>query len=218
MVVICPTVTAYDVQEFRTQMERVAPFIERVHIDLMDGEFAPTKSPALNQIWWPHHMQADLHLMYQHPMDYLEQIIKLNPRMVIVHNEADMHHMHFAGELHKEKILVGLAILADTPVEHAYQIMHSFDQVLVFSGDLGHHGGTADMGLLDKVKKIKTHHPEAEIAWDGGINAENIEQLVRAGVTVLNVGGYIQKSDHPANAYATLKALVDEANVKKTDS
>ncbi|MES2971373.1 MAG: hypothetical protein V4702_03570 [Patescibacteria group bacterium] len=209
MTIICPTVTAFDSVEYRKQIERVAPFTERVHIDLMDGKFAPTKSPELSEIWWPHHMRADIHLMYERPMEYLEQIIKLNPRMVIVHNEATVHHMHFAGELHKENILVGLAVLADTPIEHAYQIMHSFDQVLIFSGKLGHHGGQADLGLLEKVHKTRQHHPDVEIAWDGGINAENAQLLAGAGVDVLNVGGYIQKSDNPADAYATLKALVE---------
>ncbi len=208
MGIICPTVTAYDPHAYREQMERITPFAKRVHIDLMDGEFAPTVSPALNQIWWSDATQADIHLMYMRPMDYLEELIKMRPHMVIVHNEATVHHMHFAGELHKENILVGLAILQDTPIEHSYQIMHSFDQVLIFSGQLGHHGGIADLELIDKVKKAKEHHPDAEIAWDGGVTDQNIQQLVEAGVDVLNVGGFIQNSSNPTNAYATLETLV----------
>ncbi len=53
MAVICPTVTAYDPHEYREQMERVEPFAKRIHIDLMDGHFAPTKSPGLKHVWWP---------------------------------------------------------------------------------------------------------------------------------------------------------------------
>lgn len=204
MAVICPTVTANDPHEFRLQMERIATFSSRIHVDLMDGDFAPTVSPTLKQIWWPHSVQADIHLMYRRPMDHIEQLIKLRPHMVIIHNEADVHHMHFAGELHKEGIKVGLAILQDTPVEHAYQIMHSFDQVLVFSGHLGYHGGKADLNLLAKVKSISHHHPDAEIAWDGGISDENAKQLVTAGVDVLNVGGYIQRAEDPAEKYGLL--------------
>ncbi len=189
-------------------MERLTPFAHRVHIDLMDGEFTTSKSPSLEQIWWPPELTADIHLMYQKPMDYIDQLIKLKPKMVIIHNEADVHHMHFAAQLHKEGIEVGLAILKDTPVEYAYQIMHSFDQVLVFSGNLGYHGGEADLGLLDKVKKIREHHPECEIAWDGGINDQNAKQLTEAGVQVLNVGGFIQQSDDPRQAYAKIKAVI----------
>ncbi len=208
MAIICPTVTAFDPHAYREQIERVASFTTRIHIDLMDGEFAPSKSPDLEQIWWPHTMQADIHLMYKKPMDYLEQIIKLNPRMVIIHNEAEVHHMHFAGELHKADIKTGLAILQDTPVEHAYQIMHSFDQVLVFSGNLGYHGGETDLGLLDKVKKIREHHPEVEIAWDGGISDQNAKQLTDGGVDVLNVGGFIQKAENPQAAYDKLLEVI----------
>lgn len=209
MPVVCPTVTAYDPHEFRQQMERLAPFAKRIHIDMMDGDFAPTVSPSLEQIWWPHAVKADIHLMYRRPMDHLRQLKKLRPHMVIVHNEADVHHMHFAGELHKEGILAGLAVLQDTPIEHAYQIMHSFDMILVFSGQLGFHGGKADLELLDKVKKIKSHHPDAEIAWDGGINDHNVTQLSQAGVTVFNVGGFINAAEVPEQNY---RLLVSQLN------
>lgn len=206
---ICPTVTAFTLAEYSTQLQRISSFSERIHIDLMDGTFAPTKSPDLSEIWLPPSHLTDIHLMYQEPMSVLEQLIALSPNMVIIHNEAHVHHMHFVAELHKHNIKVGLALLQDTPVEYAHKIMHSFDHVLVFSGHLGHHGGYANMDLLDKVKQIKSHYPEVEIGWDGGINEGNIQSLTEAGVDVLNVGGAIQKASDPRSAYATLVARVE---------
>lgn len=206
MAAICPTITAYEPHEYREQINQIEGFAKRIHIDLMDGEFAPTRSPELERVWWPHHITADIHLMYQQPMNYIKQLKKLKPHLVVIHNEADVHHMHFAAELHKEGTKAGLAILKDTPVEYAYQIMHSFDHILIFSGNLGHHGGQADLGLLDKVKKVREHHPEAEISWDGGINEKNAKELADGGVNVLNVGGFIQKSDNPEQAFNTLQA------------
>ena len=207
MAEICPTVTAYDLHEYRTQLERVEPFARRIHIDLMDGIFAPTRSPDLAHIWLPRGAASDIHLMYQEPMDSLEQLVKLKPHMVIIHNEAHVHHMHFAAELHKAGIKAGLALLQETPVHYAEQIMHSFDHVLIFSGNLGHHGGEADLSLLEKVKEVRAFHPHAEIGWDGGINADNAKALLGAGVDVLNVGGFIQGASNPGDAYATLEAL-----------
>lgn len=209
MAIICPTITAYDTHEYRAQVEQIASFAKRIHIDLMDGVFAPTKSPDLQRIWWPHDIEADIHLMYQEPEDHIDQLIRLKPHMVIIHNEAHhIHHMDFAARLHREGIQVGLAVLRDTPIEWAYQIMHSFDHVLVFSGNLGYHGGEADLDLLDKVRKIREHHPDVEIGWDGGINDKNIRQLVESGVEVLNTGGYIQRSQNPAAAYNKLVELI----------
>lgn len=208
MSVICPTITAYDVPTYAEQLHRAAGMADRVHIDLMDGQFAPTVSPGLDDIWTPYNALADIHLMYQQPMDVLDTLIRLKPNMVIIHNEAHVHHMHFVAELHKHGIKAGLALLQDTPVYFAHQIMDSFDHVLVFSGNLGHHGGHADLGILDKIADIRAHYPEVEIGWDGGINEQNAAQLVDAGVDVLNVGGFIQKAANPEAAYATLVARV----------
>jgi ribulose-phosphate 3-epimerase len=209
MAIICPTVTAYDEYEYNEQLKTLKPFAGRIHIDLMDGVFAPTKSPELEHIWWPHELTADIHLMYQHPMECIDQLIKLRPRMVIIHNEADVHHMDFAAKLHAAGIEAGLAILHDTPIEWAYQIMHSFDHVLIFSGNLGFQSGAvADLGCLDKVQKVREHHPDAEIGWDGGINDLNAAKLAAGGVEVLNVGGFIKNATDPASAYATLNSVI----------
>lgn len=214
MSTICPTVTAYTIAEYSQQLQRVGAFSDRIHIDLMDGVFAPTKSPDISDIWLPPHHTTDIHLMYQEPMNVIDTLIRLQPNLVIIPNEAQVHHMHFASELHKHGIKVGLALLQDTPTHYAHQIMHSFDHVLVFSGKLGHHGGRADLSLLEKIADIRRHHPEVEIGWDGGVNEDNVTQLVAAGVHVINVGGFIQKASDPEAAYATLLAKVKNRDEK----
>jgi len=207
MAVICPTVTAYDPHEYREQMERLQPFAKRVHIDLMDGQLAPTVSPGLDKIWWPEALTADIHLMYQRPMNYLDQLVKLKPHLVVIHYEAEVDHARFATQLREHGIKAGLAILQPTPAEAINDLMKSFDHVLIFSGNLGHHGGQADLGLLEKVGEVRKNYPEIEISWDGGINDQNAKQLAEAGVDVLNVGGFIQKADDPAQAYHLLEDL-----------
>lgn len=208
MAVICPTITAYDPHEYRRQMEAVQPFAKRIHIDLMDGQFAPTKSPALKQVWWPDEVLADIHLMYQRPLGQLPMLVKLRPNLVIIHAEAEIDHADFASHLRKVGIRTGLALLQDTSVESVSGFVKSFDHVLVFSGHLGYHGGCADLNLLDKVRQVREMHPAAEIGWDGGIDDQNARELTRAGVDVLNVGGFIQKAEDPSAAYATLKEVL----------
>ncbi len=208
MAQVCPTVTAYEIGEFQRQLAVLRPFAKRIHIDMMDGDFAPTISPRLRDISLPPHLKTDIHLMYRRPMEALDDLIRLRPNMVIIHNEADVHHMHFAAELHKEGIKTGLALLQDTPVHYTEQILHSFDHVLIFSGNLGHHGGEANLALLDKVQEVHQIHPDAEIGWDGGINITNAAKLIEGGVDVLNVGGYVHRATNPKDAYATLETIV----------
>lgn len=209
MTVICPTVLAEEPHAFREQMERISPFAERLQIDLTDGNFAPSKTVGIEQIWWPEHAQADIHLMYRQPANYLDQLIALKPHMVILHVEADADCAALAAKLHHHEMKAGLAILADTPVEAVQQLVKLFDHMLIFSGTLGHFGGQADLSLLDKVRELKALQPDVEIGWDGGVNEQNAKALADGGVDVLNVGGFIQKAEDPASAYAKLKGVVE---------
>lgn len=210
MAIICPTVTCQseDLHEYRTQMERVENLSNRIQVDLMDGEFAPTKTPDIDKIWFPEGVQVDLHLMYQHPADVLNDVLELNPSMLIVHKEAHVDFATLSGALRASGIKVGLAILPETPVSDCLDELEFVDHVLIFSGDLGHFGGTADLDLLKKVDQLKRYKPSLEIGWDGGVNAENAKQLAEGGVDVLNVGGFIQTSDNPKAAYEQLSNLL----------
>lgn len=209
MASICPTVLAEEPHAYREQMERIAPFAQRIQIDLTDGDFAPSKTVRIEEIWWPETTQADIHLMYHRPFEYVEQLLKLNPHLVIVHSEAEADFAALAAKLHNHDIKAGLALLAETPVEAIKPFLNVFDHILIFSGALGHFGGKADLGLLNKVNQIKSLNPGVEIGWDGGINDQNAKALADGGVDVLNVGGFIQKTEDPATAYAKLKDIVE---------
>lgn len=208
MSIVCTAILADDSKQYSRQIHKVAGFSRRIQIDLMDGEFSQAKSVGLDEVWWPPNLQADLHLMYQAPEDYLDKIIKLRPHMAIIHAEATADHMHFAAHLHKEGILAGLAILPQTSVDSIEQILHSFDHLMIFSGDLGRFGGTADLSLLEKVKQAKEHHEELEIGWDGGVSDDNAKRLADGGVDVLNAGGFIQHSADPKAAYDKLREVI----------
>jgi ribulose-phosphate 3-epimerase len=207
---ICPTVTANDLHEYREQLERVESFAERVHIDLMDGKLAPTKSPALSEIWLSEKLICDIHLMYQNPSDFTEELIALKPNLVIIH--AETHSSNdlplMATQLREAGIKFGLALLPQTSVESIKYLLPHCQAALVFAGKLGYHGGEADLSQLNKIKELKDEHRWLEIHWDGGVNGKNAKQIVEAGVDVLNVGGFIQKSENPKDSYLQLVALL----------
>jgi ribulose-phosphate 3-epimerase len=205
---IIPCVTAIDAHGYREQMARVAPFAKRVHIDFSDGEFSPVKLVNPIQAYWPEGMLADLHLMVKDPTAHLETVISLNPQMVILHAESEGNLTAALLQLKALGIKTGVALLQDTAPETARPLIAEADHVLIFSGDLGHFGGTADMQLLRKVTQIRAINPIAEIGWDGGVNADNAAQLALGGIEALNAGGAIQRAEDPE---ATYKQLVELA-------
>lgn len=208
MAVICPTVTAEEPHAFREQMERVAGFAERIHIDLGDGVFTPNKLIDLDRIWWPAGVTTDIHLMYKAIKPFLKQLTALKPHMVIVHAEAVGNYYEVARPLKKAGIKVGVAILPTTPISMLKPALHDIDHVLIFSGDLGHFGGKVDLRLLDNARALKKLKPEIELGWDGGIHNKIAKTLADGGIDVLNVGGHIQRSRNPGLAYESLVSAI----------
>lgn len=189
-------------------MTRIAQFATRVHIDLADGRFAPAKTIAIDQAWWPGGVRADLHVMYQKPFEHYKTFLSLGPQMVIVHAEGEGNFVPFAELMHRHGIEIGVALKPETPVSLLRPALEWIDYVLIFSGDLGHFGGQADLALLDKAKLLRQLKPQLEIGWDGGINNTNARALAMGGVDVLNVGGFIQHASDPRMAYGALKRAV----------
>lgn len=210
MAIICPTVLAQEPHEYREQMERIGAFAQRMHIDLADGEFTPTKTVPVESLWWPRNVGVDIHVMYQRPAEVLDQLIAAQPSMVIVHAQAEGNFVEMAEKLHAAGIKVGVALLPLTAPEVIAPAVDHIDHVLIFSGDLGNFGGTADLALLEKVAHIRKLKPTLEVGWDGGINDTNAAEMVARGIDVLNTGGYIQKSSDPAAAYAKLLNAIQD--------
>lgn len=207
---ICPTVLALTPDEYRTQIEHIEGFAERIQVDLCDGEFTSTLTVAPIQAWWPPHLIVDVHLMFVRPLEQLETLVSLKPHMVIIHAEAKGDLLGMVHHLQKLGIKAGVALLKDTEPESVEGLITAADHVLLFAGHLGSFGGDADMDVLKKVEKIRTIKPDVEIGWDGGANESNVAELKAGGIDVINVGGAIQKSDDPQNAYATLVEKVTE--------
>lgn len=202
-VAICPAVLTDDPVVYQLQVEQSLGYAHRLHIDLSDGVFAPQKLIDIENIWWPGGVRADLHVMYQRPLDHLEALVALQPQLVIIHAEAEGDFEVFAETLHRHGIETGVALLPETSVDAIRPALPLIDHVLIFSGELGHFGGHADLNLLDKVRQLRELKPTLEIGWDGGVNDQNAGQLAHGGVDVLNAGGYLHGKD-PIAAYAKL--------------
>jgi ribulose-phosphate 3-epimerase len=84
---------------------------------------------------------------------------------------------------------------------------------LVFSGDLGHYGGTASLMQLEKVRLVKAINPNVEIGWDGGVSIDNAFTLTQGGVDVLNVGGALANADDPSSVYATMIKEINKQGI-----
>ena len=206
---IVPTIMAETIDQLRESTARVQGFARRVHIDISDGEFAPTFLINEAQLFWPQGWEVDIHAMVARPSEHLQQLIQLKPSLIIFHAEIQEDIVALISAVKQAGIKAGVALLKTTVPATVEAAIKAADHVMIFSGDLGKFGGTASMMQLEKVRLVKRISPEVEVGWDGGVNVENAYTLTQGGVDVLNVGGAIANSQVPADTY---NELVKEIN------
>jgi ribulose-phosphate 3-epimerase len=206
---VVPTILTQTIEDYQEMVQRYEPFAERVHIDIGDGEFSPTMTVSVGQLYWPAGWRVDLHAMVARPSEYVHSLLELKPHTIIFHAEADEDLLPVIKALKQYGVRAGVAILKTTVPKQAAEYIKVADHVTIFDGDLGHNGGKASMIQLEKVRLIHAINPDVEIGWDGGANIDNVFTLGHGGVDVINVGEALASIDEPADMY---QRLVREAN------
>ncbi len=210
---IVPTIMAETVDQLRAESARISQFARRVHIDLSDGEFAPTFLLNANQLFWPEGWEVDIHAMVARPSEHLGKLLQLKPNLVVLHAEAQEDITPHLEALKQAGIKAGVALLKTTVPLTVKNLILAADHVMIFSGDLGKRGGVASMMQLEKVRLVKQIKPDVEIGWDGGVNVENAYTLTQGGVDVLNVGGAIAEATSPIEVYNNLVKEINKHGV-----
>ncbi len=213
MSIIAPAILAETPDDYKMQIERVHAFTERVHIDISDGEFAPTFTVGAAQVWWPQEWTVDIHAMVMRPSEHLETLISLKPHMIIFHAETSEDILPVLEQVKKFDIKAGIALVRSTVPASVSAAIEAADHVMIFSGELGRYGGVASLMQLEKVRLIRNIKQDIEIGWDGGVNVENAFSLAQGGIDVLNVGSTLATSPDPQTVYDTLVSEINKHGV-----
>lgn len=213
MSVLAPAILADSPSTYKEQVDRITGFAERVHIDLTDGQFAPSFTIGVSDLWAPEGWTVDVHVMAHDLSQFVPQLIALRPHMIIVHAEAEADVLSALSQIKQAGVKAGLALLRSTVPRTVEALILEAEHVLVFSGELGRMGGTASLMQLEKIRLIKAINPNVEIGWDGGVMIENAYSLVQGGVDVLNVGAAIQKAGDPQAAFDKLRQEINKTGV-----
>lgn len=211
--VITPAILAENAAQYKEQVDRITGFAERVHIDISDGEFAPTLTVSIPELWAPEGWMVDIHAMVDKLDEYIPKLIALRPNMIIVHAEAKGDVQTTLTQIRQAGINAGLALLRSTVPRTVEEMIKLADHVMIFSGELGRFGGNASLMQLEKIRLIKSINPGVEIGWDGGVSIDNAYSLVQGGVNVLNVGGVIQKASDPHAIFYKLQQEISKTSV-----
>ena len=188
-----------------------------VHFDVMDNHYVPnlTIGPLVCEAIRPvTDAIIDVHLMVK-PVDrIIPDFAKAGANIITFHPEGSEHIDRSLSLVRDSGCKSGLVFNPATPLEYLDHVMDKIDMVLLMSVNPGFGGQKFIPETLNKLKiarqKIDAYYEKTgRQIWlevDGGVNANNIAEIAKAGADTFVAGSAIfgAGKDTDPNRYDTV--------------
>lgn len=198
-----------------------------LHLDVMDGHFAPNLTMGVDMIKGVRrHLDdayLDVHLMVEHPGDYIEDYAKAGANHLSFHAELcnpltpdGLDARALINRIHDAGAEAGIVFNPDTSLDHALKVIEpvldDIEMVLVMSVHPGRSGQKFMPEVLPKAKGLRElAGPRLRIEMDGGLNPVTCREAAAHGVDVMVTASALFGSD---DRTAVINAF---HNARKTD-
>jgi ribulose-phosphate 3-epimerase len=184
-----------------------------IHLDVMDGRFVPniTFGPLIVEtVRKATSLTLDVHLMIVDPDRYVPAFIEAGANSVTVQAEACVHLHRQIHQIRDLGARAGVALNPATPLSAVEEVAADMDMLLVMTVNPGFGGQSFISHSLDKVRRARSMltrlGSSAHLQVDGGIAADNIATVARAGADVFVTGSSVFNEKHPvAESIALLR-------------
>ena len=185
-----------------------------VHIDVMDGQFVPSISiglPVIKTIRKCTDRIFDVHLMIEEPIRYIDEFADAGADIITVHAESCKHLDRTIDAIKEKGIIAGVALNPATPLSAIEYVLPKVDMVLVMTVNPGFGGQKLIPYTVDKVRDLKkliqSTGNKVDIEVDGGINLNNVREVMEAGANIIVAGSAVFNGDIENNVKSFLDIL-----------
>jgi ribulose-phosphate 3-epimerase len=188
-----------------------------VHVDVMDGHFVPnlTIGPlVVAAVRRGTSLPLDVHLMIERPDDFINDFAEAGASILTVHVETGRHLHRTLTEIRKKGMRPGVSLNPATPLCFIEPVLDFIDLVLIMSVNPGFGGQEFIPESLSKISALRRMIDEkgraVELEVDGGIKANNIEIIARAGADVFVSGSGIFQTTDYGKAIAAMRQAIQK--------
>ncbi|MDD3401664.1 MAG: ribulose-phosphate 3-epimerase [Eubacteriales bacterium] len=183
-----------------------------IHFDVMDGNFVPniTFGPNMCKALRPlTSLPLDVHLMVDHPSDWLEPFKEAGADIVTFHVEAERHIHRLLQRARALGLKTGVVLNPATPISSCVHVLEDCDLVLLMSVNPGFGGQKFIPEVVNKIAELKKiidlKGLSTEIEVDGGVNPQTAKLCIEAGATILVAGNAVFSADDPKQAICDIR-------------
>ena len=208
---IVPAILVNNFKELSEQLKKVGAHFSSVQIDVIDGIFLPNKSFSEREEVNNINSEAyfELHLMVNDPIaEVASWKMADSVTSAVFHIEADADPKKCIEAIKNNGWKAGIALNPDTPIEKIMPYADMVDEVLFMTVRPGQQGAPFVPEVLEKIKEFKKLGLSVICSADGGINKNNIKDVVNAGAEKLYIGSAIVRADDVEAAHEELTKLV----------
>ncbi len=215
---LAPSIIASDFAHIADEVAAIeSAGADWIHVDVMDGHFVPdiTIGPLfVKGLRRVAKLPLDAHLMISEPEKYIPAFAEAGVNNITVHVETCPDLPKVIAQIKSHGCTAGVTLNPATPASAIEAALPLVDLVLVMSVVPGFSGQKFMPEMIAKVEEIRARldvlHSKAHLEVDGGINAETLPLMKKAGANVFVTGNAAFK--HPQGSGAGVKALKEILN------
>jgi len=163
-----------------------------LHLDIMDGNFVPNISfgpRIVESIKSITSLPLEVHLMVEKPENHIKSFINAGGDIIIVHYETSKHLDRLIQTINEAGVKSGIALNPATTLSVIEYLINKIDVLLVMTVNPGFGGQKFIPEMIAKIEKarkiIDNQKKSIILEVDGGINLDNIYQVVKAGAEII---------------------------------
>ncbi len=169
-----------------------------LHLDVMDGRFVPNITigpPVVAAVKRTAKLPLDVHLMIVEPEKYLEAFADAGADVITIHAEATPHLQRAVARVRELGKKAGVSLNPSTSLSTIEWVLTDIDMVLLMTVNPGFGGQAFLPSMTGKIELLRAQLSRAglpvDIEVDGGIKADNVSEVVKAGANVIVSGSGI---------------------------
>ncbi|MCL2674143.1 MAG: ribulose-phosphate 3-epimerase [Defluviitaleaceae bacterium] len=217
MIKLSPSLLSADFARLGEQVHEIeCAGAQYLHLDVMDGHFAPNISfgvPVIAALRPVSNLVFDTHLMVTQPERYIDTFAAAGADIINVHIEACEDPLRAIRQIKGLGKKAGLTIKPLTPTSTVLEYLEELDLVLVMSVEPGFSGQKFMPESLRKTEEIAEFAQQRglaiDIEMDGGLGLNNVRQAIDAGANVIVAGSAVFGAPHVGDAVRDFLNIFD---------